>query len=287
MLHSRGIEVTMLVKEKYYWNSILPQSDAELVGKHIEQHGIKILYDTGLKEIIDDGNGNVKAIITTKEEAILCPVIGITTGVTPNVKFLAHSGIEIDKGVLVNQFFETNIADVYAIGDCAQFRESVNGRKEIEQVWYTGRMHGETLAKTITGNKTAYNPGPWFNSAKFLNLEYQTYGTVLSKLNNGETFFHWKHATKEIAFTAVYNAASKQFIGVNTFGLKLRHECLDKWLNNAVTIDFVLSNLNAAIFDKEFLVNPAAGIVRYYNQQTGAAVQLKSKKSFLSFLNFN
>ncbi|MEP7278431.1 MAG: FAD-dependent oxidoreductase [Bacteroidota bacterium] len=285
MLHSRRIEVTMLVKEKYYWNSILPQTDAELVGSHIEKHSIKVLYETGLKDIIGDSNGNVHAIITTKGETIPCPVIGITTGVTPNINFLANSGIETDKGILINKFFETNIEDVYAIGDCAQFRESVNGRKTIEQVWYTGRMHGETLAQTIAGSKTAYNPGPWFNSAKFLDLEYQTYGTVLSKLRDDETCFHWKHPKKEIAFTAVYNSSTKQFIGVNTFSLKLRHECLDRWLKDTTTIDFVLSNLNAAFFDKEFSANHTAEIVHSYNEQTGAAVPLKLKRSFFSFID--
>ncbi|MEO7767296.1 MAG: FAD-dependent oxidoreductase [Ferruginibacter sp.] len=286
MLHSRGIEVTMLVKEKYYWNSILPQTDAELVGHHIEKHGIKVLYETGLKEIIGDINGNVLKVITTKGETIQSPVIGITTGVTPNISFMADSGIEVDKGVLINNYFETNIADVYAIGDCAQFKEPVNGRKAIEQVWYTGRMHGETLAQTIAVKKTSYNPGHWFNSAKFLDLEYQTYGTVLSKLRNDENFFHWKHPKKEIAFTAVYHSSTKRFIGVNTFGLKLRHECLDKWLKDAVTIDFILINLNAAIFDKEFSKNYAMEVIKLYNQQTGATIQLKTKSSTFSFLNF-
>ncbi len=286
MLHSRGIEVTMLVTEKYYWNSILPRTDAGLVGDHIEKHGIKVLYETGLKKIIGDRNGNVQAVITTKGKTIKCPVIGITTGVTPNVNFLVNSGIATDKGILVNNYFETNITDIYAIGDCAQFRESVNGRKTIEQVWYTGRMHGETLAQTIAGSKTAYNPGPWFNSAKFLDLEYQTYGTVLSQLRDGEAFFHWKHPKMEMAFTAVYNSSTKQFIGVNVFGLKLRHAYLDKWLKDDVTIDFVLTNLPAAIFDTEFSKNYSAEIITSYNEQTGASVQLKTKRSTFSFLNF-
>ena len=51
-------------------------------------------------------------------------------------------------------------------------------RRPIEAVWYTGRMMGETLAQTICGNRIAYNPGHWFNSAKFFDIEYQTYGWV-------------------------------------------------------------------------------------------------------------
>ena len=286
MLHSRNIEVIMLVKEKYYWNNILPQCDAELVGKHIKSQGIEILYETGLKEIKGDAAGNVESIVTTADEIIKSPFIGITTGVTPNISFLKDSGIETDKGVLVNSFFETNIAGIYAIGDCAEFREPVNGRKTIEQVWYTGRMHGETLAQTIAVGEIAYNPGPWFNSAKFLNLEYQTYGMVSAKIKDEESFFHWQHAGKDIAFTAVYNNASKEFIGVNVFGLKLRHEYLDKWLQDKVSIEYVLSNLPLAFFDKEFSRSYATDIIEAYNKQTGSNVQMAVIKKSFSFLNF-
>jgi NADPH-dependent 2,4-dienoyl-CoA reductase/sulfur reductase-like enzyme len=70
------------------------------------------------------------------------------------------------------------VPGVYAIGDCAQHRTPPPGRKAVEQVWYTGRMHGETLALTLTGKRPPYAPGHWFNSAKFLDIEYQTYGQV-------------------------------------------------------------------------------------------------------------
>ena len=285
MLHSREIHVTILVIEKYYWNSVLPQTDASLVGDHIKSHGIEVLYETGLKEIIGNKEGKVISIVTTKGETIECPVIGITTGVTPNISFLKGSGIETDKGILVNKYFETNIADVYAIGDCAQFKEAVNGRKNIEQVWYTGRMHGETLSHTICSNKTAYNPGPWFNSAKFIDLEYQTYGTVLPQIKEGENYFHWKHSEKEIALTAVYNAATKELIGINVFGMKLRHELLDKWLRQKVNIDFMLTNLDTAIFDKEFAKNHVENIIISYNTQTNSVIHYKKKKIF-AFFNF-
>jgi NAD(P)H-nitrite reductase large subunit len=67
----------------------------------------------------------------------------------------------------VNRYLETNIKDIYAIGDCAEQREAIDERRPIEAVWYTGRMMGEALAQTLTGKPTQYKPGHWFNSAKF------------------------------------------------------------------------------------------------------------------------
>ena len=102
-------------------------------------------------------------------------MVGLTAGVSPNIDFLKDSSLETDRGVLINEFMETNHSGVYAIGDCVQFKKPVEGRRAFEQVWYTGRIMGETVAATICGEKTPYTPGPWFNSAKFFEIEYQTF----------------------------------------------------------------------------------------------------------------
>ena len=64
-----------------------------------------------------------------------------------------------------------SVEDVYAIGDCAQLQNPLPGRRPVEAIWYTGRMAGETVAHNICGNKVTYDPGIWFNSAKFLDIE--------------------------------------------------------------------------------------------------------------------
>ena len=120
-------------------------------------------------------------------------MVGLTTGVSPNIDFVKNSNILTNTGILVNRFLETNITNVYAIGDCAEQKEPVGERKAIETVWYTGRMMGETLAQTICKKRMAYNPGHWFNSAKFFDIEYQTYGWVWAKPKKNESRFYWEH----------------------------------------------------------------------------------------------
>jgi NAD(P)H-nitrite reductase large subunit len=191
MLLSKNIHVTFLIREQVYWNSVLPKEEATMVTRHITEHFVDLRTATELKEIKGDGNGNVAGVITNKGEEISCQFVGIAVGVSPNISFLVGSGIETDKGILVNEYFETNIPNVYSIGDCAQYRNPISGRKAIEQVWYTGRIHGETLGQTLSGKRTSYNPGPWFNSAKFFDIEYQTYGKVDSKQNEEESSFYW------------------------------------------------------------------------------------------------
>src|SRR5690606_21279732 len=118
----------------------------------------------------------------------------------------------------------TNITDVYAIGDCVERTYDLPGRKSIEQVWYTGRMMGEVVAQTICNSRTKYEPGPWFNSAKFLDIEYQTYGNVWNEPKPNEEEFYWEHQGGKKAIHFVWDRDSKQFLGVNVFGIRLRHE---------------------------------------------------------------
>lgn len=254
MLRSRNIEVTFLVREKQFWNNVLPTQEAELITKHIRSHHVNLKLETELKEIQSDGNGKVKSVLTDKGEVIPCQFVGITTGVVPNVDFLKESEIEIRRGVLVDEFLQTNIADVYAVGDCVERKYELPGRRNIEQVWYTGRMMGEVLAQTICDDKTKYEPGPWFNSAKFFDIEYQTYGNVSSVLKENEEDFYWEHESGQKCMHFVWDKNSYQFRGINSFGIRLRHECFDSWLREKRTIQFVMEHLEEANFDPEFFV---------------------------------
>jgi NAD(P)H-nitrite reductase large subunit len=274
MLKSRNISVTFLVREKNFWNIVLPAEEAKIIENHIHEHDVDLRLDTELKEIISDENGRVKAIVTSKGDVINCEFVGLTVGVSPNIDFVKGSEINTDRGILVDEYFETNIKDIYAIGDCAQFINPINGRRPIEQVWYTGRMHGETLAHAIaTCEKTAYNPGHWFNSAKFFDIEYQTYGDVPSKLPENLSSFYWEHARGQICLRIVFEKSSQKFVGLNVFGIRMRHVILDKWLTEERTIEYVIENLSSANFDPEFFEKHEKEIRNTFNNK-----QLTSSK---------
>ena len=254
MLRSREIPVTFLVRESSFWNGVLPQGESAMINEHIREHHVDLRLSTNLKEILPDTQGRARAVVTDQGETISCQLVGLTAGVRPNIGFLEGSGIETDRGVLVNRFLRTSVPDVYAIGDCAQQRTPIGKRRPVEAVWYTGRMMGEALAQTICGNPREYSPGHWFNSAKFFDIEYQTYGWVFSeKLKDAtEMHFHWRHPKEKICLTQAYDAKTGRFLGMNTFGIRIRHEVLDQWLTAEVDIDHVIHRLRDANFDPEW-----------------------------------
>ncbi len=272
MLNSRNIPVTFLVRESSFWNGVLPEGESEMLNRHIKNHHIDLRLSNNLKEIKSDENGNLKSVIIEETgEEIPCNVVGLTAGVSPNINFIKDSEIETGRGVKVNRFLETNIEDIYAIGDCAEQHQAIGNRRPIEAVWYTGRMMGETLAQTICGNRIEYKPGHWFNSAKFLDIEYQTYGWVFANPREDEAHFHWKHEDDTKCITVNYNAKTNTFIGINTFGIRMRHEIFDKWLTEKRDVDYVINHLPEANFDPEFYSTFEKDILSAYNNQLQTA----------------
>lgn len=253
MLHSRKIPTTLLVREESFWNNVLPAEESSLINDEIRgHHGVTLKLSTELESINADGQNKVESVTTKTGETIACEFVGLTTGVIPNIDFIRSTDIEIGRGILVDDLLQTNIKSIYAIGDCAQLRNPLPHRRSMEQVWYTGRMMGETLAYTLTGQPTAYKPGVWFNSAKFFNIEYQTYGNIPPRTPENQASFCWQSIADKKLVRINFDSKTRAVTGTNTFGIRMRHEVWDKWIREGATVDKVVSYLEKANFDPEF-----------------------------------
>ncbi len=273
MLASRKIPVTFLVREKNFWDNVLPQQESSLISRHIREHHIDLRLETELEEIIGDDQGKVKAVKTKSSNTIECQFVGLTVGVVPNIEFLKNSKIETSRGIIVDQFFRTNQEDVFAIGDCAEFNEDLSvDRKKIEQVWYTGRMHGETLAQTLIGKPTLYRPGVWFNSAKFLDIEYQTYGFVPNEWGDNLETFYWEDASGKICIRLLFKKESLEIVGVNALGWRLRHAYFDKAISEKWNVKKVLSKWEKANFNPEFFKINYKKVIEAFELQIGRSI---------------
>ncbi|GLR17761.1 NADH oxidase [Portibacter lacus] len=286
MFHSRHIPTTILVREESYWNNILPAEESQMVSRHIKEHGIDLRLSEELKEIHDDGNGHANAVTLKSGEKIDCGFVGLTAGVHPNVGFLKNGALKIERGIVVNEHLETNIPDVYAIGDCAQINEPVEGRRAIEAVWYTGKMMGETVAYNVCDKKVKYNPGIWFNSAKFMDIEYMVYGDVPAKKADYMNTIYWEHSDGRKSIRINFHKESGEVLGFNLMGIRYRHEVCEKWIADKTHVENVLQHLGLANFDPEFYKQYDKELVKVYNKQTGKKLELKTKRGLNKVLAF-
>ena len=259
MVHSRGVHVSFLVREKSYWDNILPAQESAMINRLIRAAGMDLRLESNLREIVDDGAGRVAGVVVEETgERIDCQLVGLTPGVSPNVDLLEGSGIETGRGVLVDWSLRTNVPDVYAAGDCAELVNAGEQRNTIQQVWYTGKAQGRVVGDVMAGEERTYDPGIWYNSAKFLDLEYHTYGRVNLRVP-GEENLYWEHPNGGHSLRLVHTP-DEGVIGVNTMGLRFRHEVCERWIREQRDLAYVLEHLEEANFDPEFFRRHEADI---------------------------
>ncbi len=287
MFRSRHIPVTLLVREKNYWDNVLPLEESQIVTRHIREHNLDLRLESNLQEIIDNGNGKACAIIIKETgERVDCGFVGLTPGVSPNADLVKETALEVQRGIVVNGYLETNIEDVYAIGDCSQHNDPCPGHTPIEAIWYVGRIMGETVAHTVCGNRTLYDPGFWFNSAKFLDIEYMVYGEVPRELPEHMESLYWEHTHGKKSVRINYDKESKAVLGFNVMGIRYRHEVCDKWLFERANIESVLENLSLANFDPEFYKTYEQSVIDLYNRKNNTNLKSRSKRGLDQALSF-
>lgn len=268
MLHSRNIHSTFLVREESYWDNVLPKEESEMINKLIRKQGIGLKLQTELKEIVDNGNGRVKGVVTDKDEFINCEIVGLTAGVSPNIDLVKDSQIETGRGILVDWEFKTKVDDIYAAGDCAEIIKEDEERNLLQQVWYTGKMQGKVAGDNIAGEQVKYDPGIWYNSAKFLDLEYQTYGFVNNVPKDSEQHLFWEHENNLHAIRIVTEGSV--VTGINVMGLRYKHKVCESWIKEKRSLEYVLDNLKEANFDPEFYNKFEKEIISKFKKEKAA-----------------
>lgn len=220
-----------------------------MINRAIREEGMGLLLETELASIEDNGKGRCCAVVTKDGRRLECQLVGLTAGVAPNVGFLEGSGLDVGRGVLVSSQLEASSHSVWAAGDCAEIVTEGEERNLLQQVWYTGKMQGEVAGENIAGGSRSYDPGIWFNSAKFLDLEYHTYGLVNRRVP-GERNLYWEHGSHRLSARIVH--ADGKVVGLQTIGLRWRHEVAERWIAEQRSVSDALDCLPELGFDPEF-----------------------------------
>ncbi len=252
MLISRGIQVHFLVRENSFLGNVLSLEESKLLEREIIKHGVSLQLNTEVEQILADSQKKVNRLQTKNGKVLDVDFVGIAVGVIPNIEFLKDSKINTNKGVIVNDILQTNIINVYSIGDCVEHETPPFGRKNIEQIWYSGKTMGETIAKTITGSPTKYEPGIYYNSAKFFDIEYSVYGSISNELVADSSTFYWENREGNKCLRLNYDTISKVVNGIHAFGIRLRQSTCIQWIENKISFDIVIKELEKANFDPEF-----------------------------------
>lgn len=158
-----GIKVTVITKD--YNLSNLDLSN-EIV-TFLENHGVEVI----LNETINQFNGkqHVQSVQTVSGKIYPCDFVVVMEDLKPETDFLHGSGIEIDDGIVVNQYLQTNKSDIYAAGDVTHYFDPIFGRYRKRGHWDTAIKQGKIAACNMLGLRHVNRSASYFFFSSFDN----------------------------------------------------------------------------------------------------------------------
>lgn len=227
----KGKNVTVFQLEDRILQAVFDKEITDVLEEEIRSHNVDLRLDESITKLI--GDKKVSKVITSKGDSVDADIVIIATGVRPNTSFLKDTNIEMlpNGALIVNEYGETSIKDIYAAGDCATIRNAVTN-KDVYVPLATGanklgRIVGENLAglnNTFQGslssscikvmNMEAASTGLTENMAKKLNLDYKT--TFISDYNQ-TTYYPGRN---KIYVKLIYDAKTKVILGGQVAGFK-------------------------------------------------------------------
>lgn len=153
-LRNGGYEVDVIAPSDTVMPGLLPQPAADAVKDALAEFGVNFHLETVVDRIEQAGDG--VSLTLANGEVIAADLVVSAVGLRPRISLAAESGLDVNRGIVVNRALETSVADVYAMGDCAE----VDGHVLLYVLPLMACSRA--LAKTLLGTRTevAYGTMP-------------------------------------------------------------------------------------------------------------------------------
>lgn len=270
--NKKGLNVTIIEKS----GEILPSFSEKLkagVYKEIENRGISLKLNAGVTEIVSQ-NGKASAVKLDNGEIIDFDIALFSIGITPNIDFIPKN-LKTDQGkIVVNDKFETNLPNVYAIGDCIFNKFYKTDRNLYAPFGDVANKHGMMLAKYLSGKNISWKGLLRSFATSFYDIKLAQTGLTLKEaLDLGynadivEMHAMYKNSGFEDSIPGkvevVYDKDKKVLLGGSMVGAQAVAQFIDQIaivttletpIEKFIEIDFAYSPTNASVWNPLLVV---------------------------------
>ena len=156
-LMEKGLNVTLSEMMPQIVPRSLDKDMADIIVDYLEEEGINVVLGKPVTKLI--GEKSVEKVCFGDDEVMDADLVIIATGVRAELDLGRMAGCEIGRwAIKVNEHMETSVEDIYAVGDCVESKDLILGSNTISQLGTTAVRQSKTLARTICGKKSNFNP---------------------------------------------------------------------------------------------------------------------------------
>jgi 3-phenylpropionate/trans-cinnamate dioxygenase ferredoxin reductase subunit len=170
-LRQKGVGVVAIESSPTPLFRVLGAEVGAAVAALHRDHGVEMIFDDLVMRV--EGRDRVERVITKRGRDIGCDAVVVGVGVEPVVDFLADSGIQLDDGIVVDQYCRATVDGIYAAGDVANHMHPLFGRRMRVEHWHNAIQQGAAAARNMLGAGQTYDAVHWFWSDQYdASLQY-------------------------------------------------------------------------------------------------------------------
>jgi NAD(P)H-nitrite reductase large subunit len=154
-----------------WWRYALSLEGAEIMHDGLRSKGVTPVFESGVERFETGDDGHVEATVDPNEDRYDSEWVGVAIGLDFNTEFLRGTGVELDGGIVVDEYMRTDVEDVYAAGDLTQFYDTILDRRAQNGSWGSAKQQGKTAAKNMAAGD-AVEPFRWVSSYSVTHFDF-------------------------------------------------------------------------------------------------------------------
>jgi NADPH-dependent 2,4-dienoyl-CoA reductase/sulfur reductase-like enzyme/rhodanese-related sulfurtransferase len=223
-----GADVTLIEAASTPLPEILDPELGEVVARHLETNGLRVLTRVAVTGIAADDEG---VTVTAGGETVRADAVVVAVGVEPRVELAKAAGVALgpSRAIRVDQRFQTSIPHVWAIGDCIECRHVASGGPAYLPLGSLANRQGRLLADILAGRVGSFGPVAGATAVKVFDLNVAAVGCTASRLGvdglgvrqvwiSAEDRAHYWPEAKLILLGMIYDPLDQRVLGVQGVG---------------------------------------------------------------------
>ncbi len=175
-LVKRGVDITIVEMKDRVLNTILDEEASAIMESVLKQASIEIITDNTVSRINGYLPAEVAGVTLADGTALPCEMVVVAIGVQPRTALVADTGIEVNRGIVVDRTMATSVPGIYACGDVSEAYDFVFGENRLSPIWPNACAGGRVAGFNMAGVSAEYQGGTAMNSIKYFGVSIVSAG---------------------------------------------------------------------------------------------------------------